>query len=65
VVPKVAGKTLSAARKAIVRAHCRVGTITRRRSAKVRSGRVIATRPAAGTHHRGGTKINLTVSKPR
>jgi hypothetical protein len=62
-VPNVVGKRLAAAKKAIVRAGCAVGKITRVRSARVRAGRVISERPKASTHVTRGTKVRLVVSK--
>jgi beta-lactam-binding protein with PASTA domain len=54
-----------AAKQALTKAHCRVGRLTRKRSGKIRKGRVISTRPNARTQHAGGTKVKITVSKGR
>lgn len=64
-VPKVRGKTLAAAKTAIRRAHCGVGKVTKAFSTKVKKGRVISTKPRAGSKHPRGTKIKLSVSKGR
>lgn len=65
IVPKVTGKRLAAAKRAIKHANCSVGTVTRAFSASVRKGRVISQKPKAGTQHAGGSKVKLTVSKGR
>jgi hypothetical protein len=65
VVPKVKGKTLAAARKAITHAHCAVGKITRAASKKVAKGKVISQKPTPGKHLAAGAKVNLVVSKGR
>lgn len=63
VVPKVVGKSLANARAAITRAHCRVGSITRRHSSARKRGKVVGQSPAAGRRLRNGAKVNLTVGK--
>lgn len=62
VVPKLKGKTLKAAKRALTRAHCRAGKITKKYS-RVKSGRVISQKPRPGKHLRVGARVNLTVSK--
>ena len=56
------GKTLAAAKKALKKANCGVGTVTRKASSTVAKGKVISTKPGAGTKHKAGTKVKLTVS---
>jgi uncharacterized delta-60 repeat protein len=63
VVPKLKGKTLRAAKKAIRRAHCSVGKVTREFSAKVKNGRVISQKPKPGKKLAAGSKVRLKVSK--
>jgi hypothetical protein len=65
VVPKLRGKRLPAAKSALRKAHCTIGRITRRRSSTVRRGKVISSRPKAGSPHRAGTKVAITVSRGR
>jgi beta-lactam-binding protein with PASTA domain len=65
VVPKVKGKRLAAAKRAIKRADCSVGKVTKAFSAKVKRGRVISQRPTAGSQHPAGAKVRLKVSKGR
>ncbi|HUZ14575.1 MAG TPA: PASTA domain-containing protein [Gaiellaceae bacterium] len=62
-VPKVIGKSLAAAKKAIRSAHCAVGKITRAQSTTIPAGRVVFERPKAKTHVDYGTKVSLVVSK--
>jgi len=65
LVPNVKRKTLAAAKKAITRAHCRLGRVRLVSSWTVRRGRVIAQRPAPRRHLRNGGKVNLVVSRGR
>jgi Glucodextranase, domain B/PASTA domain len=64
-VPRTKGMKLSAAERALRRAHCRVGRIRHQRSKKARKGRVFATSPHAGYVMRAGSKVELFVSKGR
>jgi beta-lactam-binding protein with PASTA domain len=48
-VPKVKGKRLRAAKRAIRRAHCSVGRVRRAFSSSVKRGRVISQKPHPGT----------------
>lgn len=61
-VPAVVGKSLTAAKAALPRRHCRLGRVTRVRSAK-RRGTVVAQRPRAGRILPSGAKVNLAVSR--
>ena len=61
-VPAVKGKTLAAAKKALKKANCAVGKVTKKASSTVAKGKVISTKPGAGTKHKAGTKVALTVS---
>jgi PASTA domain-containing protein/copper binding plastocyanin/azurin family protein len=60
-VPKVVGKKMPAARRMIVRAHCRVGRVRRAKSAKAR-GRVVGQSPRWGAKRARGARVNLVVS---
>jgi hypothetical protein len=62
VVPRVQGKKVAAARRAIRRANCRVGRVRKARSRRPR-GRVIAQTPRAGKRLPLGTKVKLVVSR--
>jgi PASTA domain len=64
IVPKVVGKQLAAARKALEKHHCRVGTVKRVRSRQGR-GRVVAQNPKPHTHLSPPGKVALKVSKGR
>jgi plastocyanin len=61
-VPKVVGKRLAAAKRAITRARCRVGRIRRARSRKAR-GMVVKQSPRAGVRRPRGTRVHLVVSR--
>jgi hypothetical protein len=63
VVPKLKGKTLAAAEKALSKAHCKTGKIKHVKSAHAKKGTVIAQGTPAGKSLPGGTKVALTESK--
>jgi hypothetical protein len=63
VVPRVKGKILRAAKRAIQAAHCQVGTIKRAFSRTVKKGRVLSEKPRSGRKLADGAKVALTVSK--
>jgi beta-lactam-binding protein with PASTA domain len=65
VVPKVKGKTLAAAKRAIKSRHCSVGKIKRASSRKVKKGHVISQKPRPGSRLKRGAKVNLVVSRGR
>jgi beta-lactam-binding protein with PASTA domain len=65
VVPNVVGKTLPKAKAHILKAHCRVGKVTRKRSSARKKGRVLAQSPRARRSLPNGAKIRLTVGKGR
>lgn len=62
VVPKLKGRTLAASKTALRRSQCRLGKVTRKHSARVKHGRVISSRPRAGTKLPKGAKVALTIS---
>jgi hypothetical protein len=63
-VPKLKGKTLKSARRALKRAHCRLGKV-RKRAAKGKAGRVLKQTPKAHTTLPNGSKVNLVISRKR
>ena len=63
VVPKVTGKSLSAAKRAIKTHACTVGRIKHATSRKVKKGHVISQQPKPGKRLKHGAKVNLVVSK--
>ena len=65
VVPNVRRQKLRSARSSLTKARCKVGTIRRTYSAKVRKGRVISQRPAPRTRLAELAKVNLVVSNGR
>jgi len=64
-VPRLKGKKLAAAERALRQAHCRVGKIKHVKSRKVRKGRVVSTSPIATHTFAAGHKVELFVSKGR
>jgi serine/threonine-protein kinase len=65
VVPKVKGKTLKAAKRAIRSHHCAVGKVKNAASRTVKKGHVISQKPKPGKRLSRGAKVNLVVSKGR
>jgi hypothetical protein len=63
-VPRLVGKTLKAARRSLVRAKCRVGTVRRAWSTR-KVGVVVKQRPRPGTRLRAGGRVNVVLSKGR
>jgi serine/threonine-protein kinase len=62
-VPNVVGQKLARAKARIRARHCRVGTITRKRSSTAKKGRVLSQSPKGGRVLRNGAKVNLRVGK--
>jgi PASTA domain/Right handed beta helix region/Divergent InlB B-repeat domain len=65
IVPKIKGKRLKPAERAIKSHACRVGRVKRAFSDHVKKGRVISQRPKPGRRLAHGAKVNLIVSKGR
>jgi hypothetical protein len=65
IVPNVGRKTVPAAKQAITRSHCRLGTIRRAYSKLVKKGQVISEEPTPRTVLRKGSKVDLVVSRGR
>jgi beta-lactam-binding protein with PASTA domain len=63
VVPNVKGKKLPAAKRAITKANCSLGKVTRTFSKSVKKGRVISQGPKPGKALTAGSKVELKVSK--
>jgi Glucodextranase, domain B len=62
-VPKLKGKTLRGARRALRKAHCRLGKVRSAYSGSVPAGRVIASKRKRGRLFRPRTRIGLTLSR--
>ena len=63
VVPKVVGRTLKRARARILKAHCRVGKLTKKFSTRRKRGFVLSQRPKPGTRLKAGARVALAVGK--
>jgi beta-lactam-binding protein with PASTA domain len=63
VVPKLTGKPLASARKAITHGACAVGKIRYASSSSVKKGRVISQQPKARKKLAYHAKVSLVVSK--
>jgi PKD repeat protein/glucose/arabinose dehydrogenase len=65
VVPAVKGRSLKAAKRAIVAARCSVGRVTRAYSRTVKSGSVVSQSPKPRTKRARGSKVQLVISRGR
>lgn len=63
VVPKLRGRGVKGAKKALRKANCKPGKVVRRYSGKVKKGKVIRPRPRSGKVLPAGSKVKLVVSK--
>jgi CSLREA domain-containing protein len=63
VVPKLKGKTVKQARRALKKRNCRLGKVTRR--GRGRPGRIRASRPKAGSVRAAGTRVRVIVNRAR
>jgi serine/threonine-protein kinase len=63
VVPRLKGKKLAAAKKALRKAHCAVGKVTKRRAGVRLRGKVLSSKPRAGSKRPAGTRVALIVAK--
>ncbi len=63
VVPKLKGRTLTAAKHALTDAHCRLGKVTRRSDHRVHRGRVLTSSPAAGRNLPAGSRVAIVVAR--
>lgn len=63
IVPKLKGKTLKAAKKALRGAHCSLGKVTKRHSSRKNRGHILGTNPGAGAKLASGAAVKLTVGK--
>lgn len=62
-VPKLKGKTVKQARRALKKRNCRLGKVTRR--GRGRPGRVRSSRPKAGSVRAAGTRVRVIVNRAR
>jgi PASTA domain len=58
-VPKLKGKKLKAAKKAIRSADCKVGTVTKKKGVTGKSGKVVTQSPKVGTSKAAGSKVSF------
>jgi hypothetical protein len=59
IVPKLKGKKLKAARKALTKADCKLGKVTKPRGATVKTGKVKKQRPKPGKVLAPGSKVSV------
>jgi len=56
-VPKLVGKTLGAAKKALAQANCKLGKVQKPKGANLKTAKVAKQDPQPGTVHKSGTKV--------
>jgi hypothetical protein len=62
-VPRLVGKRLNAAKRALVTSRCRVGNVRYAHTSAAKRGRVVAQRKRAGRVLRAGSKVDLVVGR--
>lgn len=62
-VPRLRGKTVKAAKRAIRRNHCKVGKVKKHRAKTVKRGRVVSQSPKPGKKRPKGAKVKMTVRR--
>jgi hypothetical protein len=62
-VPKLVGLTLKKARGKLLKAHCRLGKVTKRASSAKKQGRVLSQKPKPGKRLANRAKVNVTIGK--
>lgn len=65
VVPNLKGKRLAAAKKALAKARCGLGKVTKLAGATAKSGEVTKQAPKAGTRLIAGGKVAVTLKPPK
>jgi hypothetical protein len=63
IVPRLRGKTLRQARRALTRANCRLGRVSRRPAAAAARGRVVGQRPSPGRRLRDRGRVNVVLGR--
>lgn len=63
IVPRLRGKTLRQARRALTRANCRLGRVSRRPAARRLRGRVVGQRPSAGRRLPDRSRVNVVLGR--
>jgi hypothetical protein len=62
-VPKLKGKTLKQAKRVLAAAHCKLGTVSKRKGPKAKRGKVVGEIPGAGAPARGGYPVKVTLGR--
>jgi hypothetical protein len=65
VVPRLRGKTLLGARRALRLRHCTLGHVGRAYSRRIRRGRILSQSASAGAHRPRGAKVGVVISRGR
>ncbi len=60
-VPKLKGKKLPAVKAALTAAHCKLGTVSKRKGVGVKHGKVVSALPPAGSRAPAGTHVKISL----
>jgi hypothetical protein len=63
IVPSLRGRRLASARRALKKANCTLGKVTRKSARPAKRGRVLSQRPSAGSKLPSGAKVALVVGR--
>jgi hypothetical protein len=61
LVPKLKGKKLAAAKKALIKSHCKLGTVKKRGGATTKTGKVSKQSRSPRSTAKAGAKVNVTL----
>jgi uncharacterized repeat protein (TIGR01451 family) len=62
-VPKLRGKTITAAKKSLAGAHCALGKVSHVYSSSIKRDRIVSQKPAAGAVRAKSTKVAVAISR--
>ena len=62
LVPKLSGRSLTAAKRRLRNANCKIGRVSKRKGAAAKAGRVVKQNPKAGMVRAGGATVNVTLA---
>jgi hypothetical protein len=57
--PNLKGKKLKAAKKALTKAHCKLGAVTKKKGVTTKTGKVVKQAPKAGKTNKSGAKVSV------
>ena len=65
VVPRLRGKTIGAARRALTQSHCALGKVSFTYASRLARGRIASQSPRPGARRQSGALVNVVVSRGR